>query len=49
MVRLARHLKVGTPEALDDYQPLRYHCHLTMHRHHRYARAIATGYGEVRL
>ena len=22
---------------------------LTMHRHHRYARTIATGYGEVRI
>ena len=35
-------------QAPDDYQPLCGHCHLAMHRHHRYARAIATGYGEVR-
>ena len=34
---------------MDDYQPLCDHCRLAMHRHHRYARAIATGYGEVRL
>ena len=25
------------------------HCRSAMHRHRRYARAIATGYGEVRL
>ena len=36
-------------QALDDYQPLCDHCCLAMHRHHRYARAIATSYGEVRL
>ena len=35
--------------ALDDYQPLCDHCRLARHCHHRYARAIATGYGEVRL
>ena len=35
-------------QALDDYQPLCGHCRLAMHRHHRYARAIATSYGEVR-
>ena len=35
--------------SLDDYQPLCDHCRLAMHRHHRYARAIATSYGEVRL
>ena len=36
-------------QALDDYQPLCNHCRLAMRRHHRYVRAIATGYGEVRL
>ena len=36
-------------QALDDYQPLCDQCRLAMHRHHRYARAIATSYGEVRL
>ena len=35
--------------ALDDYQPLCDHCHLARRCHHPYARAIATGYGEVRL
>ncbi len=35
-------------QALDDYQPLCDHCRLAMHRHHRYARAIANSYGEVR-
>ena len=41
--------KPALQQALDDYQPLCDHCRLAMHRHHRYARAIATGYGEVRL
>ena len=35
-------------QALGDYQPFCDHCRLAMHRHRRYARAIATGYGEVR-
>ena len=41
-------LQAALQQALDDYQPLCDHCRLAMHRHHRYARAIATGYGEVR-
>ena len=36
-------------QALDDYQPLCDQHRLPMHRHHRYDRAIATGYGEFRL
>ena len=42
-------LQTALQQALDDYQPLCDHCRLAMHRHHRYARAIATSYGEVRL
>ena len=42
-------LQAALQQALDDYQPLCDHCRSAMHRHHRYARAIATGYGEVRL
>ena len=42
-------LQTALQQALDDYQPLCDHCCLAMHRHHRYARAIVTGYGEVRL
>ena len=42
-------LQAALQQALDDYQPLCDKCRLTMHRHHRYARAIATSYGEVRL
>ena len=42
-------LQAALQQALDDYQPLCGHCRLAMHRHHRYARAIATSYGEVRL
>ena len=42
-------LQAALQQALDDYQPLCDHFRLAMHRHHRYARAIATGYGEVRL
>ena len=42
-------LQAALRQVLDDYQPLCDHCRLDMHRHHRYARAIATGYGEVRL
>ena len=42
-------LQAALQQALDDYQPLCDHCRLAMHRHHRYARAIATGYGEVRV
>ena len=41
-------LQTALQQALDDYQPLCDHCRLAMHRHHRYARTIATGYGEVR-
>ena len=41
-------LQTALQQALDDYQPLCAHCRLAMHRHHRYARAIATNYGEVR-
>ena len=36
-------------QALDDCQPLCDQRRLSMHRHHRYARAIATGYGEIRV
>ena len=42
-------LQAALQQTLDDYQPLCEQCRLAMHRHHRYARAIATGYGEVRL
>ena len=42
-------LQTALQQALDDYQSICDHCRLAMHRHHRYARAIATGYGEVRL
>ena len=35
-------LQTALQQALDDYQPLCDHCRLAMHRHHRYARAIAT-------
>ena len=42
-------LQTALQQALDDYQPLCDHCHLVMHRRHRYARAVATGYGEARL
>ena len=42
-------LQAVLQQALDDYQPLCHHCRLAMHRHHRYTRVIATGYGEVRL
>ena len=42
-------LQAVLQQALDDYQALCDQCRLAMHRHHRYARAIATGYGEVRL
>ena len=41
-------LQAALQPALDDYQPLCNHCCLAMHRHHRYARAIAASYGEVR-
>ena len=41
-------LQAALQQALDDYQHLCAHCRLAMHRHHRYARAIATSYGEVR-
>ena len=39
-------LQAALQQALDDYQPLCDHCRLAMHRHHRYARAIATGYAK---
>ena len=42
-------LQATLQQALDDYQPICNHCRLAMHRHHRYARAIATSYSEVRL
>ena len=42
-------LQTALQQALDDYQPLCDHCCLAMHQHHRYARAIATGYGEIRV
>ena len=42
-------LQAALQQVLDDYQPLCEQCRLAMHRHHHYARAIATGYGEVRL
>ena len=42
-------LQAALQQALDDYQPLCDHCRLAMHRHHRYARAIAASYSEVRL
>ena len=41
-------LQAALQPALDDYRPLCDQRRLAMHRHHRYARAIATGYGEVR-
>ena len=44
----APNCKPPSKQALDDYQALCDRCRLAMHRHHRYARAIATGYGEVR-
>ena len=40
--------KPAPQQARDDCQPLCDRCRLAMHRHHRYARAVATGYGEVR-
>ena len=42
-------LQATLQQALGDYQPLCDQCRLAMHRHHRYARAIATSYGEVLL
>ena len=42
-------LQTAFQQALDDCQPLCDQCRLAMHRQHRYARAIATGYGEVRV
>ena len=42
-------LQASLQQVLDNYQPLCDQCRLGMHRHHRYTRAIATGYGEVRL
>ena len=42
-------LQTALQQALDDYQPLCDQRRLAMHRHNRYARAIATRYGEVRL
>ena len=42
-------LQAALQQALDDYQPLCGHCRLAIHRHHCYAHAIATGYGEVRV
>ena len=42
-------LQAALQQVLDDCQPLCDQCRLAMHRHHRYARAIATRYGEVRL
>ena len=42
-------LQAALQQALDDYQPLCDHCRLARRRRHRYARAIATGYGEVRV
>ena len=42
-------LQAALQQAVDDYQPICDRCRLAMHRHHRYARAIVTGYGEVRL
>ena len=42
-------LQAALQQALDDYLPLCDQCRLAMHRHHRYARAIAAGYGEVRI
>ena len=41
-------LQVALQQDLDDYEPICDRCRLARHRHHRYARAIATGYGEVR-
>ena len=40
-------LQAALQQALDDYPSFCDHYRLAMHRHHRYARAIATGYGEV--
>ena len=41
--------KPALQQARDDCQPLCDQCRLAMHRRHRYARAIATSYGEVRV
>ena len=41
-------LQAALQQAPDDYRPLCDQCGLAMYRHHRYARAIATSYGEVR-
>ena len=42
-------LQAALQQAWDGYQPICDHCRLARRRYHRYARAIATGYGEVRL
>ena len=42
-------LQAALQQALDDYRPTCPRCQLAMHRHHRYARSIITGYGEVQL
>ena len=42
-------LQAALQQALDDYRPTCPRCQLAMHRHHRYARAITTSYGEIRL
>ena len=42
-------LQASLQQVLDNYQPLCAQCRLGMHRHHRYTRAIAAGYDEVRL
>ena len=39
-------LQAALQQALDDYQPLCEQRRLAMHRHHRYARAIATDYAK---
>ena len=46
--QIPAHRQAALQQAPDDYQSFCDQCRLAK-RHHRYARAIATGYGEVRL
>ena len=48
-LQIPAQLQTALQQALDDYRPLCDRCRLARRRHRRYARAIATGYGEVRL
>ena len=42
-------LQAFLQQALDDYRPSCPRRQLAMHRRHRYAHTITTGYGEMRL